>query len=487
MNNIAWICGWSIKKFIRKGLLAPPILNLDSQLKTGTFCICFSQGLISGGMVVTERKGETMFGLRFGKRKIDGTSMAQAQLAQKGRIIKPHHSREKGAASLKSNQAQNNFPGDYGFHERISLYRFLRDNIPIINGAIWVWVRLCSSPIEFYLRDSGNQRNTAVLKAHVDELNRRLAPNPYYKSGGLERLSDLFFNSLFIDGAFAGNIEIDESGKFIVFSPCDIRNLSFEFDSGLKIYHDTGNERVLLDPATFVYIPLDDDPTDPRGKSILQSVGFVSRLEQKLLDDMQKSQEKAGYNRLHVLIKKPEKRLGETENAFIDRAYEYFDDTVTLFSGIRPSDSAVTWDDIEIKTIGPASGAGSATHSWYLSHRALVEDICAGIHLDPFMLGYSYSSTQTWARFKYELVLREIISVQRLAARFFEWLMNSHLALSGITFNVSARFDNNRVNSALEHYRAEHEASDRVMELFKAGLLSKEEAREKIFRDERIN
>ena len=428
-----------------------------------------------------------MFGLRFRKGKNEGTNMTQAQLAQKGRILRPPRSREKGAAAMKSELAQINFPGDYGFSEKISLYRFLRDNIPIINGAIWVWVRLCSSPIEFYVRDSANQRNSAILKTHVDELNRRLAPNSYYKSGGLERLSDQFFNSLFVDGAFAGNIEIDEDGKFTGFSPCDVRNLSFEFDSGLKIYHDTGNERVLLDPATFIYIPLDDDPTDPRGKSILQSVGFVSRLEQKLLDDMQKSQEKAGYNRLHVLIKKPEKRLGETDNAFIDRANEYFDDTVTLFSGIKPSDSAVTWDDIEIKTVGPASGTGNATHSWYLSHRALVEDICAGIHLDPFMLGYSYSSTQTWAQFKYELVLREIISVQRSAARFFEWLINTHLALSGVNFGASARFDNNQVNSALEHYRAEHEASNRVMELFKAGLLSKEEAREKIFKGERIN
>ena len=432
-------------------------------------------------------KGEPMFGLPFRKKKSYDTKAACAQLAQRGRIIKTNRSHEKGAAALKSNQAQINFPADYAFSERIALYRFLRENIPIINGAIWVWVRLCSSPIGFYLRDSASQRSTAVLKTHIDDLNQRLAPNPYYKSGGLERLSDLFFNSLFVDGAFAGNVEIDDTGKFAGFVPCDIRNLTFEFDSGLKIYDDSGTQRVLLDPSTFIYIPLDDDATDPHGKSILQAVGFVSRLEQKLLDDMAKSQEKAGYNRLHVLIKKPEKRTGETDNAFVERANGYFDDTVTLFSGIKPSDSAVTWDDIEIKTIGPASGAGNATHSWYLSHRALVEDICAGTHLDPFMLGYSYASTQTWARFKYELVLREIISVQRLAAKFFEWLMNTHLALSGVNMTVSARFDNNRVNSALEHYKAEHEASDRVLELFKAGLLSKEEAREKIFRDELAN
>jgi hypothetical protein len=426
-----------------------------------------------------------MFGLKKKPKLSDGL------LAANARMIKPHTTREKAGSSLKGDSASITLPADYGFSERITLYRFLRENIPIVSGAIWIWSRLCASPMEFRLGDGAKDRNVVLLKAHLEKLNALLTPNPYYKSGGLDRLCDLFFSSLFIDGAFAGNIEIDESGKLAGFSPCDIRTLSFEAEkdktgySRWNIYRETDGGRELLDPATFIYIPLDDDACDPRGKSILQSVGFVSRLEQKLLDDMQKSQEKAGYNRLHVLIKKPERRLGETEQNYIDRANSYFDDTVTLFAGIKPSDSAVTWDDIEIKTIGPASGAGNATHSWYLSHRALVEDVCAGVHLDPFMLGYSYSSTQTWARFKFELVLREIISVQKQAAKFFEWLVNTHLTLEGVNLKPTVRFDNDRVNSVLEKYQAEREASDRIIELFKAGLLTKEEARDKI--NERID
>jgi hypothetical protein len=251
---------------------------------------------------------------------------------------------------------------------------------------------------------------------------------------------------------------------------------------GLRIYYETPEGKRLLDPENFIYIPLDEDSTDPRGKSILQSIGFVSRLEQKLLDDMQKSQEKAGYNRIHVLIRKPERRMGESENDYHDRANNYFDDTVGLFSGIKPSDSIVTWDDIELKTVGPAGGGATVTHSWYLSHRAVVEDVCAGVHLDPFMLGYSYGNTQSWAKFKYELVLRQVVSVQRLAVRFFEWLINKHIALSGVSANV--RFNNDRINSAFERYRSLHEETGRARELYQAGLLTKEEARERILRPE---
>ncbi len=428
-----------------------------------------------------------MFGLPFLKKRDNKSKTPRADLAQRAKSIKPRRPRQKAGASLKDDYAGISFPADYGYHERITLYRFLREQIPVVNGAIWTWVRLCSSPMEFNPSGSDREADKTSLNSAIEDLNRRLVPNPYYKSGGLERLSDLFFSSLFVDGAFAGNIEIGNDGRLIGFLPVDVRKLTFEYEDGWKIYHETSDGKRLLDPATFIYIPLDDDSIDPRGKSILQSIGFVSRLEQKLLDDMQKSQEKAGYNRLHVLIKKPERRIGEPENDFHDRANSYFDDTVGLFSGIKPSDSVVTWDDIEIKTVAPSGGATSATHSWYLSHRAVVEDVCAGVHLDPFMLGYSFGNTRSWAQFKFELVLRQVISVQKPAVRFFEWLVNTHLALSGVNLKTSVNFNNDRINGALERYQSDHEEARRVLELYEAGLFSKEEARARVLRIEGDN
>jgi hypothetical protein len=425
-----------------------------------------------------------MFGI--GKNRTRDRQKQVSDLARKSGVIKIGGGREKVASAIKSMQAEINFPADYGHFERITLYRFIRENIPVVNGAIWVWARLCASPMEFVARGEKGTERTGALKAHLEQLNTILASSRYGRFGGVDRLCDLFFSSLFVDGAFAGSLRFDSQKRLAGFDPCDIRHLSFERDpdgAGWNIFHESEGQRRLLDPASFIYVPLDEDAIDPRGHSILQSIGFVSRIEQKLLDDMQKAQEKAGYNRLHVVIKKPERRMGETESAYVERANGYFDDTVTLFSGIRPADSAVTWDDVEIKTISPEGGAGN---SWYLSHRAIVEDICAGVHLDPFMLGYSYSSTQTWARFKYELVLREIASVQKLAVRFFEWLVNGYLESAGAGFAIDVNFDNDRVLSLLDQHRADQKEVERVTDLFKAGLLSREEARERIFRFEGV-
>jgi len=426
-----------------------------------------------------------MFGFSlFKKTESDGKSQAgtRSELSQRGRIIKPRRPKRKAGGMLADDRSALSFSSDYGHYERVSLYRFLREQIPIVNGAIWTWTRLCSSPMEFNPQSNKSDSDTAAVNDIVELLNQRLAPNAYYKSGGIDRLSDLFFSSLFTDGAFAGYIEYDQNGV-IGFNPVDVRSLSFESEGrDTIICLETPEGKRRLDPAEFIYIPLDDDSTDPRGKSILQSIGFVSRIEQKLLDDMRKTMEKAGYNRVQVLVKKPERGPGESEGDYIERANSYFDDTVGLFSGIKPSDSVVTWDDIELKVVSPAGGGSSVTHSWYLSHRAVVEDVCAGVHLDPFMLGYSYGNTQSWAKFKYELVLRQVISVQKLALRFFEWLVNTHLKLQGSELRAAARFDNDKINGALERYKSRYEEAKRLRELYESGLLTREEVRGRLLR-----
>lgn len=429
-----------------------------------------------------------MFGLSLFKKKIDPQRKQHVELSQRARVPKPRQIRQKAGTSIKGDHGKITFPADYGYYERITLYRFLRDQIPVVNGAVWTWTRLCSSPMEFHPSIDKTESGASRLRKFVDDLNRRLAPHSFYKSGGIDRLSDLFFSSLFTDGAFAGLLEFNQNDGVTGFRPVDIRKLTFEYETGadqpstdgLQIYYETESGKLLLDPANFIYIPLDDDSVDPRGRSILQSIGFVSRLEQKLIDDMQKSQEKAGYNRVHVIVRKPERRMGESENDYIDRANNYFDDTVGLFSGIKPADSVVTWDDIELKTVSPAGGGAAVTHSWYLCHRALVEDVCAGVHLDPFMLGYSYGNTQSWAKFKFELVLRQVVSVQRLAVRFFEWLINTHLVLSGCDLKANVNFNNNKIISALERYKSRAEETRSIKELYESGLYTKDEARARI-------
>ena len=109
----------------------------------------------------------------------------------------------------------------------------------------------------------------------------------------------------------------------------------------------------------------------------------------------------------------------------------------------------------------------------------MVEEICAGTNLAPFMLGYSYGTTHNWAQFKYDLVMRQVLSVQRQTARFLEWMGNIELALKGFNCTCRYTFDNALSYMATERADIEKGRVDSVIKLFSAGLISKEEASSK--------
>lgn len=369
-------------------------------------------------------------------------------------------------------------PAGTGFHyqDRLSLYRFLAESIPILNGAIWLWTRLCSSPVAFDFSELSPTARDRLLS----NLDRVLTPFSYQKSGGFETLVNMFFRNLFIDGGFGGQVVLNRAANRIAgFVPADSKLLSFEYEADdWQIYFEADGEKNRLDPGSFYYGGLDSTAHDPRGTSLLASIGFVSHIEQKLIRDMSQALEKSGYQRIQVQLAKPERLSGENDSNYIERANRYFESTVDLMKNLKPADSAVTWDDVQINAIGP-SGQGAAS-SWYLYHRALVEDICAGVHLDPFMLGYSYGTTQTWARFKFELMLRQIVAVQEKARGFLKWLIELAMDLEGLPGHVEVIFDNQRVFGSLERYKAESIMAENIISQYQAGLLDEKEARTRL-------
>jgi hypothetical protein len=362
---------------------------------------------------------------------------------------------------------------------RIRLYRFLRDNIPLLNSAVWTWTRICASPSYPELKGSDNPKILQDALEVLSNLDRRIYQHSFQKFGGTDALLMQFFGSLFTDGAVCGELVLtpsrDKLDKFYFIDPTTIR-FKLKDDTNWELYQEVDGVLIKLNPASTFYLGLDPDSDDPRGKSILSSVPFVARVEQRLLEDMQKTMHNAGYHRLHVKIKPPERFSGESEETYISRANKYFEDTVEMVRGLSPEDNPVTWNDVQVEYIGP-SGHVASSNYWYINHKALVEDICTGVHLDPFMLGYSYGPTRSWAQFKYELILRNVISIQRLAKRFMEWIRNIELALWGIPLECVHHFDNRKFFGMLEQREAEKIHLENIIRKKEAGFISEDQAK----------
>jgi hypothetical protein len=369
--------------------------------------------------------------------------------------------------------------GDREF--RIRLYRFLRDNIPILKAVLWTWTRLAVAPHHFEFSDgSAVQQKQARLV--LEDLDRRIYPHPTVRFGGFDALLVQFFNSLFTDGGAAGELVLNPARTAVdKFYLIDAATIDFDPtpDGAWRIVQRVDGKKIPLTSDSIFYYPLDADIDSPHGKSMLGAVAFISRIEQELIADMRKAMHNAGYHRLHVKIRPPEKQPTEAVDDYSDRANTYFDRTVAMMRDFDVDDNPVTWDDVEIEHLGPPSQV-SSSNNWYINHKAMLEDIIAGCHLAPFMLGYSYGATQNWAQFKYEMVQRQIFSLQKAASHFLEWIANIELALHGVEITCRHIFDNRLNFGLVDKLQAEKLRTELLVLQMDKGLITPQEAKEKL-------
>ncbi len=361
---------------------------------------------------------------------------------------------------------------------RIDLYRFFRDNIPVLSACIWTWSRLASAPGRFEITGevSKSRENEAI--GILESLYDRIYPFEFDRAGALDSFLPLLFSSLFTDGAFAGFLIVrpDASGveRFIPVDPRDI-GLARTKAGQSTITISTEKGEIRPQGNDFYYIGLNADLNHGLGKSIMRSVPFVAYIEQQLTDDMRRTMHNSGYHRLHVKITPPEKSSGESDQAYIERINEYFDQTVSMIKKCDPDDNPVTWDNVLIEYVGPQN-IRTATNAGSINHRAMIEEICSGTNLSPFLLGYSYGAAHKWAEFKYDLVMRQVHSVQRQAARFLEWIGDVELALKGYDCRCRFVFENSLSYLASEQAQIRQSDVDNLIKLHSQGLISKNEA-----------
>lgn len=359
---------------------------------------------------------------------------------------------------------------------RTNLYRFLTDTIPVVSACVATWTRLSAAPGCFSVVDESSASNARGANDRLTGLAERLFRTSPGGSGSIVTFLTDIFTCLYRDGVFGGFLAVFKDGsgvdRFVV---VDSAALAVGGDDCSRIVLELESGPVTLDRDDFYCIPLGGDLTNPLGRSILQSVPFVAYIEQQLVDDMRRASHNSGYHRLHVRVTPPERMAGESDQAYVDRINSYFDSTVSMIGSCRVDDNPVTWDNVAIEHIGP-DNVRTVTNSWFLNHRGMVEEICAGTNLAPFLLGYSYGATSTWSSFKFDLVMRQVKSVQAQVAALLEWIGNIDLALGGFECRCRFTFDNSFAYQAMEKAQVDASRVESLLKLYREGLLDKQTA-----------
>lgn len=352
----------------------------------------------------------------------------------------------------------------------LPVYRFLRDAIPDISDAVWTWKRLCQTGYDIEILRASSE----PAKERAARLLRELDMRVNGGDRGMDGLLDVFYTSLFTYGAAALEIVLSQSRETIHdVVPVDVWTVRFRRENGLlQPYQVHHGEEIRLPRERFIYFGLDRDGTNPYGRSMLRSIPFIVKIQQRLIEDMAKAAHNAGWSKLHVRYAPEEKQRGESVEAYERRIRGNFDQLRAKLSGLETDQNLVTYDNVSISLLRGDQHA----QIFYDNHKAVEEQIITGMHLMPILLGRNYGTTETYGTAQFEIINRQVETVNRGVKRILERLYNFELALMWGEAEARVNMRTNRTVDVLREAQARAREIANAVQLRNEGFVSQETA-----------
>lgn len=354
--------------------------------------------------------------------------------------------------------------------EMLHVYRQLRDGIPDISDAVWTWKRLCQTGYDVEIVSASSE----VARRRAERLLHALDMRVNSGDRGMDGLLDVFYTALFTYGAAAMEVVLSPSRESIHdVVPVDVWTVRFRREGGrLQAYQLHEGREIKLPMERFIYVGLDRDGTNPYGRSMLRSIPFVIKIQQRLLEDMAKATHNMGWPRLHVQYAAPERERGESPEAYRARVNAGFESIRKNVSGLQPDQNLVTLDDVKVELIN----GNTRSQVFYENHKAVEEQVITAMHLMPILMGRNYGTTETYGTAQYEIVNRQVQTVNRSVKRILERLYNFELALMWGEASAKVHMRSNRTMDVLKDATARGHEIANVLRLRDEGLIDAAQA-----------
>jgi hypothetical protein len=255
--------------------------------------------------------------------------------------------------------------------------------------------------------------------------------------------------------------------------PVDVISIRFRREQGrLQAYQLHEGNEIRLPMERFIYVGMDRDGTNPYGRSMLRSIPFVIKIQQRLLEDMAKATHNAGWSKLHVKYTPEERQRGESAEAYAERIGGNFDQLRAKLSGLETDQNLVTYDNV---SVGMLRGDQQA-QVFYDNHKAVEEQVITGMHLMPILMGRNYGTTETYGTAQFEIINRQVEAVNRSVKRILERLYNFELALMWGEAQARVDMRSNRTVDVLKEAQARGKEIANAIALRDAGFVGHEAA-----------
>lgn len=327
----------------------------------------------------------------------------------------------------------------------ISLYRSIREAVPILDAAIWKLVRLCGG-VGVRCADTRAQQGLNRFLATVDTGRGQQ---------GIQSFLDQYLDCMLTCGQGVGEMVLDPQGKTIAALLCadpalvEIREGDSPLDFRLCVREDGGQPKELPWQQLLLFTPFQPEAEHPYGVSMLRSMPFLTGILLKIYQALGQNWERVGNLRFAVVCKPDENSPLSAQERGEQVASQWSQAMQSSRQGAVRDFVAV--GDVDIKVIG----ADNQILDSEVPVRQILEQLVAKTGIPPFLLGLSWSSTERMSAQQADLLTSEITAIRRSLEPMLRRICRLWLRLGGYDDQVSIEWEDINLQDIVEEARAQ--------------------------------
>lgn len=308
------------------------------------------------------------------------------------------------------------------------LYYSLRESVPVIDAAILKLVRLCGS-FTVKCADSYSQRMLDSFVSRVPAGGNQT---------GLQNFISGYCEQLLTCGTAVGEMLTDKKGVPVALMNSPLRNIILKrnkngFSVDICIPDGVEPKKVPHPELCFISV-LNPLPGALYGSSLLRGLPFVSGILLRIFESTGTNWERAGNIRFAVTY--------NPGSDSVDRAYaaERARQMASEWSKAMQPGAVrdfVCAGDVKISVIG----ADCAIPDSEVPVRQMLEQIVAKTGIPPFMLGFSWSSTERMSQQQADALTSELEAYRRTLTPVIEKICRTFLRANGCSDSFTVEWN----------------------------------------------
>ena len=327
-----------------------------------------------------------------------------------------------------------------------SLYRAIREAVPLVDAAILKLIRLaggvsvtCSDP---------------RVEAQLNDFLRKVPAG--WNQKGIQSFLDGYLDCLLTCGRAVGEIVPTKDGRDIAAVLCgDVSDIEVKENGSplqieLAVRRKNGATEVLPRQDLLLFTPYNPSAEHPYGISLMRSMPFLAGVLVKIYQTLGANWERAGNVRFAVIYKPGEDgtdghRVQERSQQL---AHQWSEAMQSTRSGSIRDFVAV--GDVEIKVIG----AECDIPDCQVPVRLIEEQLVALTGIPPFLLGLNWSSTERMSSQQADIMTSELDALRRTLTPVLERICTLWLRMHGQDCPFQIEWESIDLQDQVEEARA---------------------------------